>query len=395
MAQGLRRSLPALALFAASAGCQFITSVDRTTLGETGGGSPTGAGTGGGLVFGIGGTSDSGGTPNDASSIDMDASGTGGSSGAAGSGGSAGSSESGTTGSGGIVAGSGGSVGTGGGVTSDAPLSDAAPDSSISPCVRALPAGWTLVAFSPTAASCPAGYVDHAVLSGSGTLGPTACTCGCTVSQPGTCQGTLSVSVAPGQGVDTCTVTLTSGAAVNGSNCIQAATPRVESALATFSGNGQGGSCTDSTTPNSSQLTKPPAQHYCDVPAANSDAVCNGTAPAGFSACIARTGTQTCPAPFTRVSYPVEDDLALNCSACTGCAVTTTCAAGTVNLFGDGNCATSVGSAPANNACVVLNGGNEVAVGSVSYSASATQGCTSGTSAASTTAVTPRTICCR
>src|SRR5262249_40264494 len=157
---------------------------------------------------------------------------------------------------------------------------------------------------------------------------------------------------------------------------------------------GQGGACTNSTRSDPSQLTKPATQHDCEVPVSNSDAVCNGTAPAGYSACIVSAGNLTCPSPFTRAVYHVEDDITLNCPPCSGCAVSTTCSSGTVNLYSDANCATSVGSVPANGTCVSISS-SEIAVGSISYAAASNTSCTAGSSTATATLIGSRTICCR
>jgi hypothetical protein len=386
-----RSAWPVLLFCGAGAGCEFIASVDKSGLGVTGSAGSSGLG---GMVLGVGGTSGAGGTPDDDASVGGDP-GTGGTNDTGGSSGSGGGAGSGT--GGGNGGSSGGSSGAGG-ILSDAAPSDAPGDSPSIPidasaCVRAIPAGWTLTAFNPAAASCPTGFTDHAIYSGTATIGSTACTCGCNVTP---CQGTLTVLIAPGQGTDTCTVGYVSGAATDGSNCIAAATPRVEAAQATFAST-SGGQCTNTTMVNSAQLMKPTAQHYCDVPTASSDAVCNGTAPAGYSACIISSGSPACPAPFTAATYHVEDDITLNCSNCTGCAVTGSCSTGTANLFGGTNCAApSLGAIPVNNnACVVVNGGSEVAVGSVNYTPTPALQCTVGTSNASTATVGPRTICCR
>lgn len=375
-----------LLLCAVGVGCEFVATVDKSGLGVTGQGGSSGVG---GTVLGVGGTSGTGGTgTTDDGSAGTDT-------------GGGGSNDTGGAGNSGGNGGTGGSSGAGG-VLTDARLTDVASEqppvgNDASACIRAIPAGWTLSAFNPAATSCPAGFADHPIYSGMATIGNTACTCGCTVTQAGTCQGTLTVLIAPGQGVDTCSVTLASGATVNGANCIPAVAPRVESAQATFTGTGQGGQCTSSTITNASQLMKPTAQHYCDVPPASSDAVCNGTAPTGYASCIISSGSLACPAPFTGAMYRVEDDITLNCSACTGCSVTGTCGAGTLTMFPDGACGLApVGSVPANNnSCVVFNGGDEVAVGSINYTATPIAMCTGGTTMAMSAVVGPRTICCR
>jgi hypothetical protein len=68
-----------------------------------------------------------------------------------------------------------------------------------------------------------------------------------------------------------------------------------------------------------------------------------------------------------------------------------------VSLFPDAACgAAAVGSVPANNnSCVAINGGSEVAVNSINYTATPIATCTAGTSTSSSTLVGPRTICCR
>src|SRR5262249_46021518 len=149
---------------------------------------------------------------------------------------------------------------------------------------------WTLTVFNQTATSCPTNYDDHPIYTGTPAFGTTTCTCSC-VAQAGNCQGSLTVTVAPGRRTDTCSVKLVTNATVNGSNCITASTPRVEAASATFMPSNSG-SCSNTLNTDPTQLTKPTAQHWCDVPAQSAETVCNGAAPTGYSVCIMRAENQ-------------------------------------------------------------------------------------------------------
>jgi len=65
----------------------------------------------------------------------------------------------------------------------------------------------------------------------------------------------------------------------------------------------------------------------------------------------------TAPRPSRGSATGSRTDMVLTCSSCTSCNVTTNCSAGTLNLFSDGSCATSVGSVAANGACNSLSTG--------------------------------------
>jgi hypothetical protein len=352
----------------AGIGCEFVASVDRSGLGTTGAGGSTGLG---GTAVGIGGSSGSGGAdmlPDDASAaIDMGIAGNG-ASGAAGAGG--------TT----VVPDDSG--------TTDAPTGgDAGPV-----CGGTVPVGWSLALYSPSSSPCPNGVAGHDLV-GQATVGASACSCSCAVIQQRDCaQGTITASFAPGSGNDAC-VTPWLAMAVNGCTAVPpAAFDHVQAAPLAPQGTG---TCAGTVQGDDTQVSRV-AQLYCDVPTTSTDAVCAGTAPTGFLACIIASGNISCPSSTAFLTeFHVQDDVTLSCPPCSVCTVQTTCTNATVSIFAGGSCAPpAVGTFAANNTCVDTNP-NEVTVSSMTYTATPNSMCVPGSSTGTTQPVRPRTICCQ
>jgi hypothetical protein len=281
------------------------------------------------------------------------------------------------------------------------PTADAAVDSgggAVSTCTTDLPAGWTLALFNTSLTSCPSGFDEH-VVAGTPAIGTGACSCSCSVGAPGQCgQGSLAMLTNPGHGNDTCSIAWFT-AQVSGSQCV--AVPAA--AQGTF-GNFQasplpaaatGGTCSSTAQTNQSAVSEP-AQRFCDVPTASADAVCNGSPPSGFSACIMSSGQVACPAStaFTQ-KFTVEDSATLSCGACSACGVTTTCSNPMVSVFASANCAGAAAGSFAVNGTCIANNNEAPTVLSMQYTETTQATCTAGTSAASAQLVGPRTICCR
>jgi hypothetical protein len=283
-----------------------------------------------------------------------------------------------------------------GDATADSPSTGTGDTGTV--CAATIPAGWSPAVFNTGLDPCPAGFAEHVVL-GTPSVAAGACSCSCSVTQPGACggQGSLTLTGAPGHGVDTCTSPWFT-ATVNGAQCIAvpaASQLAFEAYQATpVAATGQGGACSSAVQSNPGALSEP-AQRFCDVPAPSADAVCAGTAPAGFSACIVAAGNVACPSstPFVQ-AFAVEDGATVSCGACSACSVSTTCSNPTVAAFTNANC-----TAPAtltfnvDGSCTSI--GNELTMLSIQYSATANAACTAGSSSASVQLTGAKTICCR
>lgn len=264
-------------------------------------------------------------------------------------------------------------------------------------CSGTVPQGWSLAVFNTGIDLCPLGFTEH-IQSGTPSVAAGACSCSCSVTQPGACgTGSLTLTGAPGHGIDTCTSAWFT-ASVNGSQCIgvpAGSQVPFEAFQATPSGStAQGGTCSGLALSNPAALSEPAAR-FCDVPAPSADAVCAGSPPAGFSACIIAPGTVACPAstPFIH-PYVVEDSATLSCGSCSACSVSTTCSNSTVSVFTNATCAAPAAlTFSANGTCASI--GNEVTMLSIQYSAAASATCTAGSSSATVQLTGAKTICCR
>jgi hypothetical protein len=294
---------------------------------------------------------------------------------------------------------------------SAAPVSDGATDASRSdgprpseasttPCLNALPTGWSLVLYDLGSDACPSDFVTHDV-AGQAAIQPGACSCDCTVAQPGNCaQGTLSVHPSAG-GNGACDLDGGWSKDLDGSECTVlgfskiVAGPHSDQSTPLVA---QGGTCDDITLPDMTQISAAAAR-YCDVPWSSADSVCNGMVSSGFAACIMASGETTCPAgsPFVH-SYVVEDSLALQCSSCAGCTVATSCSNATLTGFSDTACSSQnvIASVGIDGSCNPVNlVSSPSALVAIEYAVTATSDCTAGTSTPSAQLTNPRTICCR
>jgi hypothetical protein len=307
----------------------------------------------------------------------------------------------GTSGDGGAAQdGSNTSSGGGDAGANEASGGDASSDTTAS-CAMALPTGWTLVAYETGRAACPAGLgMAHPEYAGA-TVSAGACTCACNVTTQPTCDvGTLSTQWTQTAASPSSPCPNTGGQiAFDGPGCVSlpgnASVPQGFSAEALPPA---GGMCTGVVMPDPTKLSLTPAQ-YCDVPAASAEAVCEGTTPSGFTACIVADGNVPCPSgPFT-MQLEVDDGDELVCPTCDACSVTGSCANAQVTFFSDGSCTGKgmIGTLPCTGLCAGTGnlpaGGN---VGGAEYSAQVQATCSassSGTPGVSPSG--PHTLCCR
>jgi len=128
-----------------------------------------------------------------------------------------------------------------------------------------------------------------------------------------------------------------------------------------------------------------------------SEGICSGSPPAlpqGFAACITSPGDVACPtsSPFSTRSL-VAVSQTLVCSACSSCAVTSTCSDPTVTFFSDYLCANPVATLPADGSCTQPGWTGTIA--GVEYHAQVTGGCAASGSSATFEPGSPQTLCCR
>ena len=270
-----------------------------------------------------------------------------------------------------------------------------------SPCLAALPIGWTVAAYGVGPSSCPAAFTEHDVL-GTPSVGANACSCNCTVTADGSCtQGTLTV-YGNHDTTSFCSELVLPATQISSSHCLSAGGA---STMTASHGQAtplppQGGSCSSTSMSDPTQVSTPPAR-YCDVAPASAESLCGGAAPTGFAACVMTAGEVACPAntPFVNGRYVVEDSVSLACSSCS-CSVNTTCSNARLSAFGDVNCLTPpVASIALDGACNYSGAPPPPAPPTntmgIEYTATATTTCSAGTSTGGTTLTNPRTLCCR
>jgi len=151
-----------------------------------------------------------------------------------------------------------------------------------------------------------------------------------------------------------------------------------------------GATCSGSAVEDGAQVTSAELR-ACQVPESCREEVCNGTAPDGFSACIAQDGDTTCPSGWgTRTLVGTGTDL--TCTAC-DCTVTATCTGGTISFFTDASCNDLLIALDVNDSCQDTPGG---AIRGYRYTATLNPTCTAdGPNTASVELMGPRTVCCK
>lgn len=266
-------------------------------------------------------------------------------------------------------------------------------------CSMALPAGWTLVAYETGRAACPASLGMAHPEYAEATLTAGACSCGCNVTTQPTCDvGTLSTQWTQGASSQNSPCPNAGGQfSINGPGCVPV--PGGVALPQGFSAEPVpfvGGTCAGVVVPDPTKLALSPVQ-YCDVPAASAEAVCEGTTPSGFSACIVADGNVPCPAGPFAMQLEVDDDDELLCPTCDACTVTGSCGSAQVTFFSDAKCTGAIGVLPCTGLCAgtgdLSGDGN---VGGAEYSAQVQAACSassSGTPGVSPSG--PHTLCCR
>ncbi|MGA7120135.1 MAG: hypothetical protein WBY94_08565, partial [Polyangiaceae bacterium] len=219
---------------------------------------------------------------------------------------------------------------------------DALSSSDAAACTQTIPAGWTLAVYTTGTDACPPGYPEHLGYT-SPTIDPSACSCGCTVTQDGDClQGTITVNGNADNGPVCDTPILSLDVSGSGSSCLTVSSYSAGVSLPSRTQASalppDGGTCADMARMDPTQVSSTAAR-YCDVPLAGAGSVCNGSTPPGFTACIATSGAVACPSATSfNTRFVVGDRATLECSPCTECSVATTCSNPTISAYDNRMC---------------------------------------------------------
>lgn len=239
------------------------------------------------------------------------------------------------------------------------------------------PLGFQPVLFaSDRATLCPPGTTTNdAIVDPAAPLG--ACSCSCTY-QP-TC---LPQPDAFDYGLTTCNTPFDAGSLDGGCDTINSnmLTGSLHVAMGPFA---PANACTNVAKPTANASTPP--GRLCTF------ASCSACPTvAGFALCYAQNGDVPCPSNTTK--HFVGTAASLSCGACSTCTSTANCR-GTLQLFDDNQCTSSLGTLQVDGGCQTFN--TNKTVNSVKYTATVELGtCTPGTSLASVAISGQTTICC-
>lgn len=249
--------------------------------------------------------------------------------------------------------------------------------------------GWTLVLGEMGSAACPAGYPAAYQGVANAQAGSGACTCSCTITTQPNCT-TGNVTWSWGTQPPSCP----NPSPYNSNGMCQPifGNPMLGSAQDVQPIPFSGGVCSGQAVGDTSKVQQTPA-HTCTVPDANAAAVCAGSVPGGFAACIIAPGDVQCPSgsPFSTRTV-IADSETLVCSDCASCMVTGSCKNPVLNVYSDAQCMNVVAAIPADGTCTSEQ---SKAVGSYWYQATVMAQCAASGTSASLQAHNPQTLCCR
>ena len=260
-------------------------------------------------------------------------------------------------------------------------------------CVPPAPSGWSyagLVAGSPPA--CGAG-TTAAPLVMDISAAPAVCTCGCSVTQPPTCESG-SIQVLSGTSACTASSTIPAG----DGNCADASLD-FSYYKAFYPPGPTGGACADSVgaslpTPTSTQVTA--CENAMAGAGCSAGKVCSWNGPGGT--CLVVDGGAACPPAYPHghdAGSAIED--MRDCGACSGCTVSGTCSNGVLSTYGSPGCTGGggVGPVPVDGGCGFY--GSLARVTFYRYSATPLPACTPGAGGVPSGGVAllnPSTVCC-
>jgi len=264
------------------------------------------------------------------------------------------------------------------------------------PCVAALAAGWSALAFATSRAQpCPATYTTMDVVANAPATAA-ACSCSCQISAtdpPSCAKGTFTSRV----GATTCDAT-GQPYTVNGTGCTAIGSPGAVSAFGNYPAFPlQAGTCISATQKNTAVQTTRDLRG-CVPPAECVDDVCRGAPPSGFTSCVVHDGDVPCPGdPFTNRTL-TGTGATVTCGGCATCANTATCPVPKFRFYNDAACATELATRTADGQCNPLSTGTTgTFVSRFRYDATPVGASCAPTSQPTTSVELQgqRTICCR
>jgi hypothetical protein len=263
-----------------------------------------------------------------------------------------------------------------------------------SSCTSALQAGWTPIAFAASrTTACPSNFTaDDVVMNPQAQAD--ACSCSCTPGQAPSCAignlvGTFGQSSQCNGGNNSFNIT-SDGQCYDWGGTFTVAVWHDWTKLPLTPG-----TCTSIATLDPNKVSTTGAR-ACEPPPQCEEDVCSGSAPAGFSSCIAHDADVACPSgPFTTKTL-VAASIKFDCGTCSACSNTGTgCGVATVDYYANANCTGSLATDTVDGNCD-LTGNLQSGASHFKYtSAVIGAACTAGTSTAAPTATGPKTICCR
>ena len=293
-------------------------------------------------------------------------------------------------------------AGDGGGEVESQPSGSCSSDAA---GCSAIPSGWTLVAFAANQGTpCPSGFAEPTnLVEGPNTA--SACACGaCSIGTQPTCTAGAVASffdVHNLLGPNTCG---SAGTPPSLSNDPVGAcdTDLFKGDYSTFdleylAPGPSGGQCASAGQPTGN-LSYASQETLCAPIVAQAAGCCVPSLAAPYGACVAQSGSVSCPAgtPFTE-QHVVGTSVALTCTAC-GCSATAECG-GRVALFTDSSCTQGEFDVGADGACHPGPGGLGTAFNSYQYVANIPTNvacaATGSSSAANVTLTDQQTICCQ
>lgn len=272
----------------------------------------------------------------------------------------------------------------------DAPAVDAGPcQTPAAACVGVIPP-WKVVLFEPnTALGCPASWPKSDVatdpLPQAG-----ACACTCKATPPTCTPGSLSVT----DGANNACGGGSTTTFAYPSKCTNA-TLNLKAYLSVTKIPPTGGSCTADVITSSGKVSFTVARS-CAAPQACIGDVCAGLVPAGFKACVDSPGDVACSVPGFTNRTVVGGGASATCAVGTcACGSNPTCG-GSVEFFGQPNCAVKTTTIPADETCNPGNYQNGSSVQSVRYQPQPDAVCSgSGAPAPDAKLSGVHTICCK
>jgi len=258
-------------------------------------------------------------------------------------------------------------------------------DGAGTPCLSALPSGWTIVVTKTGNGPCPDGNNPAAAI-GNPTAGPGTCTCNCMTTPP-TCSGNVDNTY----GNNVCNNN--GGSIPSDGTCVQQS-HTLSSYQQSTEPTASGGACSYTAQADAGAVTGS-TFGVCMVPSSAQEATCEGMQPSGFSSCIIEAGGVSCPEPFTTKTLVYDPNPTISCSACGTCVPSTSCS-GSYVFYSNAMCSSVITSVPADGACHGVGSAAGTTFNSVNFQVNPTTTCTGGaTSSPTLTPSNQRTLCCR